>query len=663
LLNNQHDLIAAIRTEDIGWACAVMGLEATAFSGVDGLDPRLEVLRSLETLDIEACPGSGKTTLLVAKLAILANHWRSQRQGICVLSHTNAARNEIGNRLGPTTAGNSLLHYPHFVGTIHSFVNEFLAIPWLSSKGNPMRAVDTDIALNVRWARLPHSTKFYLDRQHLDRFALTYEAADFSGGRKSRYSQDTQTHKEMLKVCMESASEGLFCYDEMFVWACNLVDTYPIVVSSLRKRFPFVFIDEVQDNSELQSAFLHRLFCDGDAPSIRQRFGDSNQAIYQHTGQDGGAKTDAFPSSVKKDLPNSFRFGQQIADVSNPLAVIPQGLIGCGPPKNRKGTRALQNILILFDDAAIERVLPTYAEYLTEVFSAEELAAGDFTAVAGVHRPGDGTNLPRSLGDYAPAYDPSSAGSEAKPATFLQYLAKARSLLAGTSGSHPVVSGLADGIIKFIRLAKKDLPLSLRRSSHRYLVEQLHDKKERADYFSLVDGLVMSRGEVTKQKWDDARDVIIAISQLVVGLEITDKTVLAFLDWTEIEGTGNSEIASRAPVNVFEYPVDQPKVRIRLGSIHSVKGETHTATLVLESYYKAHHLKLLKPWLLGKKPKTGKSNAAESEAISGRLKLHYVAMTRPSHLLCLAMRRDTFQAGELDEMEKRWKIVDCAAVR
>lgn len=68
-------------------------------------EPRKEVLRSMETLDIEACPGSGKTTLLVAKLAILAEKWTDRTRGICVLSHTNVAKQQIEERLGHTAAG------------------------------------------------------------------------------------------------------------------------------------------------------------------------------------------------------------------------------------------------------------------------------------------------------------------------------------------------------------------------------------------------------------------------------------------------------------------------------------------------------------------------------------------------------------------------------
>ena len=91
--------VPPVDERDIQWACDVLGLPATAFYGNDGNDPRAAVLLSNESLDVEACPGSGKTTLLVTKLAILARKWKSRRSGICVLSHTNAARREIERSL------------------------------------------------------------------------------------------------------------------------------------------------------------------------------------------------------------------------------------------------------------------------------------------------------------------------------------------------------------------------------------------------------------------------------------------------------------------------------------------------------------------------------------------------------------------------------------
>ena len=102
----------------------MLGLPDHAFLGKDGKDTRREVLESLASLDICACPGSGKTTLLVAKLAILGSRWPHTTSGMCVLSHTNVARYEIERRVGQSLVGHRLLSYPHFIGTIQAFVDD-----------------------------------------------------------------------------------------------------------------------------------------------------------------------------------------------------------------------------------------------------------------------------------------------------------------------------------------------------------------------------------------------------------------------------------------------------------------------------------------------------------------------------------------------------------
>lgn len=81
-------------------------------------DDRRAVLLENQSRDINAAPGSGKTTVLAAKLLILARKWEAARSGICVLSHTNVARDEIQRRLGKSIEGSRLLTYPHFIGTI-----------------------------------------------------------------------------------------------------------------------------------------------------------------------------------------------------------------------------------------------------------------------------------------------------------------------------------------------------------------------------------------------------------------------------------------------------------------------------------------------------------------------------------------------------------------
>lgn len=649
-----------ITDREIEWACDVMRLPHTAFAGEDGADPRLAVMRSVGPLDVEACPGSGKTTLLVAKLAILADRWDSRVQGICVLSHTNAARTEIGDRLSSTSAGHLLLRHPHFVGTIHSFVNEFLALPWLRSKGCLIKAIDTEIALNDRWKRLPWGTRTYLDKQHQTPASLTYTNPDYTGGGKSAFA-GKPTFQEMLKSCQASAEAGYYCFDEMFVWASELLDRCPQAAKTIRDRFPLVFIDEVQDNSELQSAFLHRLFVDGQNPVIRQRFGDSNQAIYHRAGATG-AVTDPFPGAAKADLPNSFRFGQAIADLANPLGVRPQSLVGLGPTPSRIAHAETQSALFLFDDASVQNVLPAYAGHLLESFSPDALASGDFTAVAAVHRADKDDHVPRFMGHYAPSYLPELAGRQPKPTSLSLYLDRARLELESTRNTFPIANRCAEGMLHFLRLAGVDVPLTPRKSANRYLLELIPDEKIKQTYLALVERLIGCRCEVSQADWN--AHVIIAANALgeaIVGKPINDANALKFLEWVKGDASDVTQGPPRKSSTVFHFPSDDPRVSIRLGSIHGVKGETHTGTLVLESYQKTHHLKKLLPWILGKKPKAGNDNLGEDAALTDRLKLHYVAMTRPSHLLCLAMRKDSFTGAELDQMRKRgWRIIDCA---
>ena len=650
-----------ITAEEVSWACRVMGLPPDAFDPIDGDDSRHNALQHLGSGDFEACPGSGKTTLLVAKLAILANRWTLPRQGICVLSHTNAARNEIGKRLSLCAAGPALLRYPHFVGTIHSFVNEFLALPWLRSKGLSIKAIDTDLALDRRWHSLDRRARFSLEKRRENRFSLVYDHVDGSGEKIRRFDSSTPTYKAMVEVAKQSVADGYFCYDEMFVWAHELLEHRPSVVNIIRQRFPLLFIDEAQDNSELQSAILYKLFCDGDAPAYRQRFGDSNQAIYQYSGG-SGASTDIFPGGAKFDLPRSYRFGQVIADHAKGLGVVPQALVGAGPPKSSISDTPRSPTIFLFDEASIGTVLPSYGDLLIASFTEKELLSGTFCAVAAVHHAEELKRVPHSLKHYAPSYSARLARREATPQTFAQFLGRARFRMSGQPDTSHLVSATAEAVLHLATLHGFEPNLGRRGSVHRQVRELLSDSAALASYDALILRVINCRGEFSACEWNDAVSALACAAAIAIGGNAeADPKIAEFLQWADDAGeTGPTATSRSTSDNLFRYPQDKPAVSIRLGSIHSVKGETHTSTLVLESFYHEHHLAELKPWLLGSKTGGRDGKKVAGKRMLERLKLHYVAMTRPTHLLCIAMRRDAFTGEDLTEARARgWRIVDC----
>lgn len=651
---------------DARWVCNVMGLPQDAFGSAESSDGRFLALTHLGSADFEACPGSGKTTLLVAKLAILANKWTARRHGICVLSHTNAARNEIGWRLSKSAAASAILRYPHFVGTIHSFVNEFLAVPALRAKGLPVKVIDTESVLDKRWKMLPFKTRAYLERQRLDKYALSYTRPDFGGGSKGGLAEHTDTYKVLVDVARRSSLEGHYCHDEMFVWAEELVSKRADVVSLVRERFPLVFIDEAQDNSELQSALLRRVFSSSEhgEPSVRQRFGDSNQAIYQYAGQ-SGATTDAFPGAEKFDLPRSHRFGQVIADQAKALGVEPQALIGAGPANSRFG-ESRAPVLFLFDDECVGSVLSRYGETLLRTFTEDELSAGVFTAVSAVHKPSERTApVPISMRDYAPSYDAACARADDGVSTFYEFMRRARFRFASGHGdTQPLVAGTAEAVLQLSSaIAAGKFAQNRRLSAHRMVKELIADRPEAiAAYAALVQLVINKRGDLTLSDWlGCGRGLALDVAHAIAGSREEDGA--AFLNWPhEAEGgAALSDGGNGDASNTFAYPESSPKVVVRLGSIHSVKGETHVATLVLDSYYHKHHLVELKPWLIGARAGGKKPNGKpETDRLISRLRLHYVALTRPSHLLCVAMHRSAFDVDELKAIESRgWVIEEC----
>lgn len=69
----------------------------------------------------------------------------SNGKGICVLTHTNVAIDEIKSKLN--SQAEVLFNYPNYFGTIQGFVDKFLTIPYYNSvEENPLAIIDDERA-------------------------------------------------------------------------------------------------------------------------------------------------------------------------------------------------------------------------------------------------------------------------------------------------------------------------------------------------------------------------------------------------------------------------------------------------------------------------------------------------------------------------------------
>ena len=645
----------SIDDSDVAWACDALGLPIGAFGEAGDDDSRCRIMRSMKTLDVEACPGSGKTTLLVAKLAILSRKWRSQRHGLCVLSHTNVARREIETRLGNTTAGQRLLAYPHFVGTIHRFVNEFLALPWLRSLGYHIDRIDDEVCLRRRWTKLPRHIRIGLERNRHSEQNLRFRDTSFAlqslrWGRGTLRA-DTETYRTIRDACIATVQEGYLCHDETFIWAHDALDHVPSIVDSIRKRFRLLFVDEVQDNNALQDELLYRVFLEGDHPVTRQRFGDSNQSIYQYVGQSRSDFVDGFPASaIRVDMPSSYRFGQSIADLVEPLAVDPQSVRGM-----RRNSHDGLHSVFLFGDDTIGDVLRCYAGYLATIFSESELRDGLFTAIGAVHRSEEDDKSPRSVRHYWRPYDHNINNSERIPNNFVGCVGLGNQVARLSGEVYSMVEVVAEGLLRVSRVLRPEMKTIAKGSRHRRVLELLgDDHRSRQAYMLLVRRLCVDRIALTKECWECSWKPVVTQIVDAIGGPIDNRSAgQRFLAWQETVADTRQCVGSGRSDNIYRHVVDGIEVRVRVGSIHAAKGETHTSTLVLDTFYRTHHLKSLKTWLGGQK--IGGADVARS--MQSRLRLHYVAMSRPSRLLCIAVREDALSQADVESLERRgWRV-------
>ena len=96
-------------------------LSAQQQAVVDCNEPRIVV---------KACPGSGKTFSVAARMAkLLQENNLSRHQGIAAISFTNTACEVIQKEL-KETFGCRNIGYPSFIGTIDSFINTYIFLPY-----------------------------------------------------------------------------------------------------------------------------------------------------------------------------------------------------------------------------------------------------------------------------------------------------------------------------------------------------------------------------------------------------------------------------------------------------------------------------------------------------------------------------------------------------
>ncbi|PVM90870.1 hypothetical protein DDF62_08675 [Caulobacter radicis] len=624
-----------------------------------------DFLGCVTTCDVQAAPGNGKTTLLAAKLALLSRSWVDRRQGVCVITHTNAARSEVEDLIAGHASAARLMAYPHFTGTVTAFVNQYLALPYLRGLGWPIRQIDDD-------AFEAEALRFYASWQALDWHAnksqrpakATVEAwvsglelaSDFvSVGPapqslavrriKGQHGADTACGKALAQLKAAMVRRGLYRYGDMTALAWRALETTPGLADRLRARFPLVILDEAQDTNGRQMQLLEHLFRDRGA---FQRLGDSNQTLYEDAAL--GASDYWTPGAASIPLDASRRFGGEIASfasfASRLTARKAQTIVG-------DPTRASRRVLLVFDQASIGGVIGAFAGEARAHYG-QAAPAKTLWAVASRHNiPGRGKGpwSVKSLVDYHPAYRAEGSArltadrfcrqmqkaalhhaARRAPAEVGRMLAAAMATLCGLYGLKAAGDKVVTAHTVWTTLASRDLDLP--RKVRRLLRDQ-----------------VLAGNAPWSQ--DDWELFVQALMGLLGPADAAVQTHCAYVSGQQLDDP------QALPATKKEVRFED--LTVRLGSIHSVKGKTVDGILVVESQIwrspatkdQCMDLETVLPHAFNLT-----NEVFDGVALTAATNV-FVAVTRPRELLGLAIRAEVAtQALRTAALAQGWKLVD-----
>jgi hypothetical protein len=573
--------------------------------------------------------------------------------------------------------GQRLLSYPHFIETIHSFVNRFLATPWLLSKGYRILAIDNEITNRVRRNYLGeknyHRLKGYLEKKHKSFDGLRITSANFAtplAGGSFPDGAHTDIYKLASSALQYSAEQGYFCFDEIFVLGQALLEEQPDLPSILSQRFPFILIDEMQDTSEQQSVFLRRIFARNSDAVCVQRVGDPNQSIFE-----GGSKpptTDGFPDPDENrclSIASSFRFDSTIASLASPFAFMPV------QPTGLQGVRVGSSLapisphtIFVFPDNDASMVLDAFGRHVVTSLPNMLNDTSAVTAIGAVHKPAEEVTpghaqYPKTVAHYWEGYQSVSAKKAHHPNTLAEYILSAQSIVRGGGQLHQCVNNVAFGFVHLANLLPGSSQIKALARIHRLVEDKLNSNVEaKLLYRNILTRYVVGNETLTYDLWIELRPKLKTLAAVLGGGDPNAASADSFLFWPKLPFLMSSqtvEATNSVAPNTYRFSEGGTSVDIRLSTIHAAKGQTHLATLILETFMRTHFLKNLMPWLLGKHH--GGTECKNDESAL-RLYQAYVAMTRPTHLLCIAVRDSSLGEGkkrlqnQAKLIERGWKI-------
>jgi DNA helicase II / ATP-dependent DNA helicase PcrA len=577
-----------------------------------------QVIDSEGNANIIAGPGCGKTTVLIAKIASLIKQ-NTTKKGICVITHTNVAVDEIKTQL--KKVGINEIKHPNFIGTIHEFFNYFFtykAFQELFPGKEPTLLDEDDFVNKYKLKFEKYRTDDYRGAVPVSKMKENFLLFTQDNKVDLRFICSSSYKDTMLKSLLDIISDGEIRHNDTLSLAEWYINKYmPMIKKAFSTRFLWLILDEAQDTSKFQFELINKIV---DIKEVKyQKYGDPYQALYnmyESNSEDGWIPYSEQNIFQPLELYKSARFGNRIASILKTTCIEKYSSFEGNPLME-----SFKPHLIIYNNK--KDVIPAYLNIIEECYSNNNSFKDSKKKIAIV-----GAEHAH-LKEYKNAYE------------------KPKNLKIKT-----------EGIIRLLHeLTVKNIYIYLRTQNFikgsfyefKYKIKDIREINSRLSV--IYREVIINKGNYCENSIHKLKTVL----EILFTSLFTEKGTRP--DFTSVQGQimketlityqtfNSSEITSKEIVNEEE---------LFFGTVHAVKGETHKATLLIDSSITEFKftknevtfnlVDLIFEYLTGEfiEYKSTSIDLAFQKATEKALKIAYVALSRPTHLACVAVIKEVF---------------------
>ena len=265
-----------------------------------------------------AGPGAGKTHWLISHISnVVSNSTRLGKFGkVACITYTNIAADTIDSRLGNSSQHTevSTLHsflYRHIIKPYASFLPSEYELSFEKIDGHDdhyvsLKRINDWLSNHKSKAKFKHPytinqlQKLKNNQDALSNWIRTiYWSMDQESNlelkckSKEAYYSESGKRKYISNKIIDALSEDLITYkkifwrkgvlhhDDILYFSYKLIEENPFIITVIKSKFPYIFIDEFQDTNPIQSKIISRIKEIGVIVGV---IGDKAQSIYGFQG-------------------------------------------------------------------------------------------------------------------------------------------------------------------------------------------------------------------------------------------------------------------------------------------------------------------------------------------------------------------------------------------